>query len=68
MNAHDLIGRKFEVLNVDKTDTKLTLTLKDLNRGTLHRFVASEESGAGADSNWYNWTEVRFGGDTLLKT
>jgi len=68
MNAHDLVGRKFEVLDANKTSEKLILILKDLNRGTSHRFVASEESGPGADSNWYNWTEVRFDGDTILKT
>lgn len=68
MNAHELIGRKFEVLDANKTDEKLILTLKDLNDGTSHRFVASEESGVGADSGWYSWTEVRFDGDTILKT
>ena len=68
MIAHDLVGRKFQVLNAFKTDEKVILVLKDLDRGTTHRFVASEEAGPGADSNWYNWTEVRFDGDTLLKT
>ncbi len=68
MNAHDLVGRKFEVLDVNKTGETLTLTLKDLNRGTSHRFVASEESGSGADSGWYSWIEVTFDGNTILKT
>ncbi|MDP3697571.1 MAG: hypothetical protein Q8R55_06195 [Candidatus Taylorbacteria bacterium] len=68
MTAHYLVGRKFEVLDVNKTNEKLTITLRDLDKGTSHRFTAGEESGPGADSNWYNWTEVRFDGGTLLKT
>ena len=68
MNAHDLVGRKFEVLDTNKTKEKLTIVVKDLDKNTSHHFVVSEESGLGADSGWYSWTEVNFDGNTIFKT
>lgn len=68
MQAKDLIGRTFSVVRVEQEKLNLVLFLQDAKDNKLHLLKVSEESGPGADSNWYNWAEATFDGSVIFKT
>jgi len=54
-----LLGKT--VKEVEHTDETLMLKFDD---GTT--LVVNARSGGGADSNWYNWTEVTLDGQKII--
>ena len=57
--ANTLKGKM--IVGVEFTENSVTLVL---NNDT--KFIAAARCGVGADSNWYNWTEVTLNGEKLI--
>lgn len=57
--VRSLVGKKISKASFEKN----SLRLKFEDGSTL---VASARSGIGADSNWYNWTEILINGQRII--
>ncbi|MDO8560780.1 MAG: hypothetical protein Q7R91_01025 [bacterium] len=55
-----LIGGKIAAVRTGKH--KITITCKD---GSIFKVLG--KSGQGADSEWYNWTEISINNTTIME-
>ena len=68
MEAKDLIGRSFKIVNVNQDKVSLTLVLEDPVNLRRHRLTVSEKGGPSASHTMFNWAEVQFNGETIFKS